>query len=358
MRVCDLPTPALVLDRKRLERNIARMADRAANLGVTLRPHAKTHKCLEVARRQVAAGACGLTVSTLAEADAFSTAGFDDLTWAVPLAPSRLADVERVAARARLGILVDALAAVAALDRRGGSFDVWIKVDCGYHRAGVDSQSDEAARLARSIAEGGHVFRGLLTHSGQAYDCASRAELAVVAEHERRVMVELAERMRGDGIEVPVVSVGSTPAMSAAHDLAGVDEVRPGNYVFFDASQVALGACALTDCAVTVIAEVISNGGGRHAVINAGALALSKDLGPGDCGYGRIYEDYEAGALHDDTTVVELSQEHGEVTGSFDLGERLRIQPNHSCLTSAAFGAYSVVEGDEVVDRWPVVRGW
>ena len=357
MKLDDLPTPALLLERSRLDRNIATMADRARDLGVGLRPHIKTHKCMEIAERQMAAGAIGLTVSTLAEARACVEAGFDDLTWAVPLAPSRLPEVVELTARVRLGVLVDSHAAVDALAALPG-YEAWIKVDCGYHRAGVDPQTDEALELARRLEAGDGSLRGILTHSGQAYDHPGRPALARVAEDERRVMVDLAARMRSAGIEVRSVSVGSTPAMSAARDLTGVDEARPGNYALLDATQVALGSCSVGDCALTVLAEVVSDGAGRHSVVNAGALAMSKDLGPGTTGYGQIYGDYLAGGFLPGGALFELSQEHAEVKASLPVGTRVRIHPNHACLTAAGFGAFWLVDGERVVGRWSMALGW
>lgn len=173
-------------------------------------------------------------------------------------------------------------------------------------------------------------------------------------------MVALAERLRADGLEVPVVSIGSTPTMSVVDHLEGVDEIRPGNYAFYDLSQVVFGACTVSDCALTVLATVVSaQPDGSRAVIDAGALALSKDAGPTDLGHegmGGLFEDYDAGRLDPGRRLVSLSQEHGIAAGAFAVGERVRVLPNHSCLTAAQFDAYTVVSGDRVIDRWPIAR--
>lgn len=173
-------------------------------------------------------------------------------------------------------------------------------------------------------------------------------------------MVRCAERLRAAGITVPAVSVGSTPSMAVIDHLDGVDEARPGNYVFYDRTQVLLGSCAVRDCAVSVLASVVSSQpGADHAVTDAGALALSKDTGRHDAPHptmGEVYDDYAAGRLHPEARLVSLSQEHGVVNAPHPVGARVRILPNHSCLTVACFDAYDVVRGEEVVDRWRVHR--
>jgi D-serine deaminase-like pyridoxal phosphate-dependent protein len=176
-------------------------------------------------------------------------------------------------------------------------------------------------------------------------------------------MAALAERLRTEGIEVPAVSVGSTPAMSALDgpgDLTGVTEARPGNYAYFDLTQVAIGSCRVHDCALSVLATVISVQPDSiepgHAVIDAGALALSKDTGAENTGFGRLYESPTSEALHPELRVVSISQEHGVLSGSLPHGTRVRLLPNHSCLTAACFDEVHAVRGDEVVDTWRVRR--
>lgn len=361
MRIQDLPTPALLLDRDRLESNLRRMAERALSLGVALRPHIKTHKCVEVAERQMALGASGITVSTLYEAAVFARHGFPDQTWAVPLSRSRVGQLAGLCDTMRLGVLVDSGEAVEWLVEEGIETPVWIKVDCGYHRAGVDPDSPFAEEIARRVqASAGLEFAGLLSHSGQAYAAGSPVEVGTVAEHERSVMCRLALRMREAGIGVPAVSVGSTPAMSQVTDLTDVTEARPGNYAFYDRHQAWLGSCSYCDPALTVLTSVISSQpGASHCVVDAGALALSKDPGPDSDppSMGEIYEDYDRGRLAADARVVSLSQEHGIVNARYPLGSRLRVLPNHSCLTAYNFDTYWVTSEDEVVDRWRIWSG-
>ena len=354
-----LPTPALLLDLDRVEANIEQMAAKTERLGVALRPHLKTHKCAEVAGLQVARSKAGATVATLEEGRYFAAHGIDDLTWAFPVVLSRLDEVRDLASKSRLRLVIDSRAALDAVTALGVPLNVWLKVDCGYHRAGVDPTGEEAVGLAGALASAPELtFDGILSHSGHAYDASSPEIARRVADSERDVMVACAERLRDAGIEVPAISIGSTPAMMAVTTLEGIDEVRPGNYVFFDYTQVQLGSCRVADCAVTVLASVVSSCA-THAVTDAGALALSKDAGPahkpGNT-LGEIFDDYGQSRLSEHLRVTSLSQEHGKLSQPRPVGERLRILPNHSCLTVAQFDEYQVVRGDEVVDRWPIHR--
>lgn len=358
----ELPTPALVLDLDKVEANVASMAARVERLGVTLRPHIKTHKAIELARLQRAHGAAGLTVSTLYEARVFGDQGFDDLTWAFPLIPSRIDEARQLAERVTLRLVVDSDTAIDLLEAQRFPFHVWLKVDCGYHRAGVDPTSPVAFELAGRLADSTELeFDGLLTHSGHAYKATSRADLERVAAEEHEVMVEFAAVCRQRGVEVPALSVGSTPAMSVVDDLEGIDEARPGNYVFYDFTQVALGACRISDCAATVLTSVVSaQPGADHCVVDAGALVLSKDRGPGSAArqrMGRVFEDYTSARLNPDIFVRTLSQEHAILSAHLPVGTRLRVLPNHSCLTVACFDHCAVVRGDEVVGHWRIWNG-
>lgn len=360
--LADLPTPALIVDIDVLEANLARMAARATELGVALRPHLKTHKCVEIADMQRALGASGVTVSTLYEAGVFAEHGFDDITWAFPVVLSRLTEIRTLAERVTLRLVLDSPESLAALKRAGYPFHVWLKVDCGYHRAGVDPDSELAARLAQEIHGSPTLsFDGILSHSGHAYQTRGVEALRRVAEDERRVMTGFANRLRALGIDVSRVSVGSTPAMSAVEHLDDVTEIRPGNYAFYDYTQTIIGSCTVRDCAVTVLSSVVSSQpGADHSVIDAGALALSKDLGPSHAPHstmGEIFTDPGGGTLRGDARVTSVSQEHGLVNAPLPIGTKVRILPNHSCLTVACFDQYYVARGYEIVDRWKIWRG-
>ena len=363
-RLADLPTPVLLLDLDRLESNLDRMAARCKRLGVALRPHVKTHKSPRIGRLQAQRGARGVTVATLFEAQRFAEAGFHDITWAFPIPLTRIREAIELSHEITLRMLVDSAEAIDALEQANESLRrprrTLLKIDCGYHRAGVEPESTEALELAARIARSSKLdFDGILTHSGQAYDTVGSDQLARVAEHERRVMVAFADRLREQGIEVPTISVGSTPAMSAVETLDGVTEARPGNYAFFDGMQVDIGSCQVSDCALTVLSSVVSSNP-EHSILDAGALALSKDTGHTGVNrpsFGFGFLDYGAGTLDPNLDVFSLSQEHGWITGSHPVGTQIRILPRHSCLTAAQFDDYTVVRGDEVVDRWPILRG-
>lgn len=355
-----IETPALLLHLDAVERNLSTMAGRARTLGIALRPHIKTHKCIELGRRQVVHGARGITVSTLDEAEAFADAGFDDILWAFPIDPGHIPHARRVAERTRLGVVVDDLETARALKPSG--LTAWLKVDCGYHRAGVDPASAYALEVVRALTGPGGRFGGIVSHSGHAYKTRSRAEAVAVAEEERRVMTAFADKLRGLGVDVPAVSVGSTPAMMALEHGDGLTEGRPGNYVFFDRTMVEIGVCESRDVGVTVLATVVSHQpGSRQFIVDAGALALSKDVGPTHLGLAPamgVVKD------HPELTIVSLSQEHGvvhaksagEIEGRFKVGEMVEIVPNHSCLTVAHFDHYHVMEGGREAASWTISR--
>lgn len=358
----ELPTPALLLDLDVLEANLRAMAARARDLGVRLRPHVKTHKCVEIALGQRELGAEGITVSTLHEARVFADAGFEDVTWAVPVSPGRIPEAAALARRIRLGVVVDSAEAVDALAAADAPFAVWMKLDCGNARAGVPPDSREALELpARIVASPGLEFAGLLSHSGQAYRARSPGHLLRIARAERDLAVGLAGRLRDAGVAVPGISVGSTPSMARVDDLTGVTEARPGNYALHDFTQVALGSCGPSDCAATVLATVVSSRPDLGtSVVDAGALALSSDQGPAHLrrrSFGEICADPACRTLRQNARLVSLSQEHGIVSAALPYGARVRVLPNHSCLAVACFDAFSVVRGENVLDRWEIHRG-
>ena len=360
-------TPFLVIDLDILERNLRRMALRMRKLGVGLRPHFKTHKSHEIVEIQRELKAVGLTVATVTE---LASAGevCRDITVAFPLNLSRLYRMAYRLKEQTLRLLVDSPEAIDALESLAAKEDctihTWLEVDCGYHRSGVDPAGSHGVDLATRIARSKRLtFDGILTHAGQAYACRSRDELLAAAEHERRVMVDYAERLRSEGLDVPGVSLGSTPTMSVVENLDGITEVRPGNYVFYDHAQVQIGSCTVKDCALTVMATVVSSQpGSGQSVIDAGAIALSKDPGPQPpapgvprpC-FGRLYVDYAAGELDPDVWVTSVSQEHGIVNAELPVGSRVRILPNHACLVVPNYQGYTVVRGEEIV-CWGGIR--
>ena len=368
-----LPTPSLLVDGTRVERNVTRMATRIAALGARLRPHVKTHKAIEVGRLQAKAGMQGITVSTLAEARAFAAHGFDDITYGVPIEPGKYAAVAAMnAAGTRLAVLTDAVdvpvSLSAAARAAGTTIDVYLKVDCGYGRAGVDPEGPALIELARRIGDQSHLrFAGILTHAGHSYQARGRDEILGYARAERAVMVAAAARLADVGIAIPVVSIGSTPTASHVDDLTGVHEVRTGNYAFYDLMQVAIGSCDADDVALSVLAAVVHRDRARgKLILDAGSIAMSKDAGipdpDGVTHFGRLVSlDGEDLGLR----VTALSQEHGWVRvedpaclDRLPVGARVRILANHSCLTAAQHTHYEVCDGTRVVDRWVNHRGW
>lgn len=372
MELEALKTPCLILDVERVQRNAARMSERVRSMGASLRPHVKTHKCVEVARIQTA-GHNSITVSTLREARAFARRGFTDILYAVPIEPGKFDEaVEIKREGAQLTLITDDAEIPELLDRHarraGVELDVMLKIDCGYHRCGVEPQSEEAVQIPRRILSSSSLrFKGILTHAGHSYHCRTKEELEEVARSERDVMIDAASRLRSQDIPIDVVSIGSTPTITHVDHMEGVTEARPGNYIFFDAFQATLGSCSFDDCALTVLAAVVHRDAlRRRVVLDAGAIALSKDRGAieldASCGYGRVLdlEGRDTGAR-----LQGVSQEHGEVSvtdaetfNRLRVGERVRVLANHSCLTAAQHSHYNVVEGLRVVDRWEIQRGW
>ena len=377
MKLSELDTPALILDRGRLEANVARMSARARMLGVDLRPHMKTAKSAEVGRLATAGHSGGITVSTLKEAEYFAERGFTDMIYGVGISLDKLARVARLQARgARVAVITDSLDVARGIGARaaglGARFEVLIELDTGDGRAGLGPDSEALIEIGRALDGAAEVdLRGVLTHAGQSYGCREIADIEAVAETERAGAVAAAERLRAAGLPCPVVSVGSTPTALHARNLEGVTEMRPGVYVFNDVFQAEIGSCTMADVAVSVLATVTGHHRARgEIVIDAGGLALSKDrstqAGPRDVGYGLVV-DAAAGASLPELHVARVSQEHGVVTAPggdlpFDAlapGVRVRVLPNHSCFTAAAYEGYHVVAGsDEVEAEWPRVNGW
>ena len=371
--VLDLGTPALLLDRQRLERNAKRMRERVRELGVTLRPHVKTSKSIDVLKILSGGTAMPITVSTLAEARYFFAHCVTDILYAVGIAPIKLPEVAAlIRAGCALRVILDTPEAADAVrtfaDAEGVKIETLIEIDSDGHRAGVAPDDPRLIEIGRRL---GPSLAGVMSHAGASYDCRTRAEFEAMAEQERSRTVAAAERLRGAGLPCPIVSVGSTPTISYARDLAGVTEVRVGVYAFGDLVQAELATCAIDDIAIGVIASVIGhNHDHGRVLIDAGFLALSRDRGtadlPVDWGYGAVC-DPVSGEPIDGVTVSATNQEHGIVTARsgtidfdrFPVGSRVKVLPNHACATAAAHDRYFVTDGGpEIVAVWDRVNGW
>jgi D-serine deaminase-like pyridoxal phosphate-dependent protein len=380
MSLDDLPTPALILDLDRVERNCNRMIRRATELGVQLRPHLKTAKSADVARLATRDRSSAITVSTVAEVEYFAEAGFRDITYAVGIAGHKVPALAALQRRygLRINLLADSVAAVADVARHaeslGEEFAVFLEIDCGGGRGGVPADGSELPALGHAVKTSPSLsLAGVLTHAGQSYDADSIQAIRAIAEDERAAVTIAASRLRAEGIDVPVVSVGSTPTVIHAASMNGVTEMRPGVYTLFDLAQVALGSCTVDDIAVSVLATVIGhNPRSQRILIDAGALALSKDLSGNTrtttVGYGlvcpktggRPFDRLYVASVHQEHGLVASSQSFDELARDYPIGTRVRVIPNHACLTAAPYDRYHIVRGEDtcVSGVWPKLTGW
>jgi len=372
----DLSTPALILDRAILRRNLKRMSDRLREAGVTLRPHMKTAKSVQVGRMAVEGHDGRITVSTLAEARYFAKGGFTDIFYAVGIVPSKLPAVTELRRQGvNLRIVTDNISVARSIveaARNGDTFSVFIEVDSGGGRAGLPYPELpgllDIAKVLHAVP--GVELAGVMTHAGHAYHENSVDGIAAVAEQERLAIVTAAETIRAAGIPCPIVSGGSTPTATHSRNFAGITEMRPGVYCFNDLDQEFIGSCGAGDLALSVLASVIGHYSHRNQLlIDAGALALSKDISAQEfdpkVGFGTI-----ANAPAKNMAVVACSQEHGFVAaddpipyGNLPVGSRVRVLPNHACITAAAYDCYHVVDseldgGKSVVDIYDRINGW
>ena len=353
----EIDTPDIMIDVDILERNIARMSAAVREKGLALRPHAKTHKITEIAARQMAAGAAGLTVATIGEAGVFSEAGIDDIFIAYPLSLSaqKSERLRRLAATATISVGVDSTAGAtmlgATLGHAAGSVSVLVEVDSGHHRSGV--QPDATGTVAEAASRAGLNVAGVFTFPGHSYAPGMPAEAAA---QEQQALRQAAESLAAAGFEVIRRSGGSTPTALLTEGSAAT-EVRPGVYVFGDAQQLELGRCAVEDIALTVAATVVSHhdtapdAPGRF-IIDAGSKILGSDRPAWASGFGRLID-------HPEARITALSEHHATVEcpagGTLPpIGNRLRVVPNHVCLAINLADDVAVTRRGAFVDRWVV----
>ena len=354
----EADTPALLVDLARLETNIADMAALARDAGVALRPHFKTHKSVAIARRQIAAGAVGMTVAKLDEAAALIDGGVTDILLAneIVTAP-KLARAIDLARRARLIIAVDCVEGARTLSdaasAAGIRMRVSIEVECGLLRCGVAPTA--AAPLAQAIARlPGLVLEGVFTHAGNSYASTSREQVEAAAIEEAAAVRDAAEAIRSVGLDVPVVSAGSTPTARRVVGEPGITELRAGNYVFYDAMQVALGTVDMDATALSIAATVISRSTPHRAVIDAGSKTFGLDKGA----HGLMLVTTYGHAVGIDGTLDRLSEEHGIFTvpteSSAAVGDRVRVVPNHACAVGNLGREYLGVRDGVIEEVIPI----
>jgi len=361
----DLPTPQVLIDHRRARRNIDRVQQLANSAGITLRPHAKTHKSPVVAAWQIDRGAIGICCAKLGEAEVLVEAGIENVRLPYPVNPSNAARLLALMDRAAMSIIVDHLGVAQGwsdvMERAHRVLDVLVKVDVGFHRCGIDPER-EPMRFVRTVASlPGLRLRGLLSHAGHGYHASSTADLVAVATHEADILNHLHDDAMAAGIGLDELSVGATPTLRFSAQQAGITELRPGNYVYFDRTQIALGAATLDDCALTVLATVVTAHDGR-IILDCGSKTLTNDVARGiapAAGFGAVLQvDSDARELDESLLVERLSEEHAtvKVTGATRLkpGDRVQVVPNHACVVSNLVDCVRLVEGERVVDTLPV----
>ncbi len=376
MKLTDIVTPAALIDLPRMQHNIDRMQSQINRLGASFRPHVKTSKCIEVTEAQVAAGAQGITVSTLKEAEQFFSSGITDITYAVGIVPVKLKQAHGLIAKGcDLKILTDSVASAKAIAEYGVAhqltFKVLIEIDTDDHRSGIKPDSALLLEVAAALTSPGAQIAGVLTHAGSSYDLNTTPALIAMAEQERSLCVRAATRLRQAGFPCEVVSVGSTPTALTALNLEGVTEVRAGVYVFFDLVMHNIGVCTMDEIALSVLTTVIGHQEEKGwAIIDAGWMAMSRDRGTQkqttDFGYGQVCN--ADGTPIPGFFVTSANQEHGilssstakniSITELFPVGMQLRILPNHACATGAQFPQYQALDSQGAVQTWERFYGW
>lgn len=390
MYIHDLPTPSLLIDKHKLMQNIQKLSSHIGALGSRIRPHVKTHKSIDITKAIEAGGnTSGITVSTVKEAEHFFHAGYTDILYAVGVVPNKF---NALAALIKQGcdvkVILDSVTAAALLcdyaQSNDTTFKVMIELDVDNHRAGVDPHSKALLEIAHVLNNSPCIdLHGVMTHAGGSYNCFGGDDQLTIARQERDLSLLAAKRIRDCGIACPNVSIGSTPTAFAIDDLKGITEVRAGVYALFDLVMAGLGVCKVDDIAISVLGSII---GFQHekniALTDAGWMAMSRDRGTAtheiDYGYGQICE--LNGVPIDGVYMQSANQEHGIIglmsdvkatTSSkqgkspalnmaehFNIGDFIRVLPNHACSTAAQFNEFYLVDSEKVIGSLPSISGW
>lgn len=357
--VYQLDTPCLLLDEEKMKQNIQQIQQFGYENSLAFRPHIKTHKSVEIAKRQMESGAVGITVAKLEEAEIMVDAGIKNMLLAFPI--SRKEKIERLKQLSQKVHMIAAVDSIGQAKALQDSFamdqlilEVWIKVNSGLNRCGVEP-NEEVLELASYISgQTNLILDGLFTHAGHSYAASNTEKIKQIAKEEASSITKSAQLCAEAGIEVKHRSVGSTPTFREAGKIEGITEVRPGNAVFFDMVQVSLGVAKIENCALTVLASVVSKKADR-IIIDAGSKALSLDKGAhGNSsvnGHGYIigYPELIIERLSEEHGIIPLNKEVG-----LEIGETIQIIPNHACATANLFDYYTVHQNKTVRDTWKV----
>lgn len=376
--LAHLDTPCLLLDQAVVSANVRNMQVKANEHRVTLRPHLKTAKSVAIADlfgNQKSEQ--GITVSTLREAEYFADAGFKDILYAVSLEPGKFSRILKLyRSGVHLCVIVDSIEVAEALAAFAVNNDVcisvMIEIDVDGHRCGLKPEDDKLIELATYLADQNAInFVGMMTHGGGSYDCQNMEQVARHAKLEQDEILKAKQHCINAGIKIPRISIGSTPTVVAATSFTDIDEIRPGVFVFFDVFQMQLGVCRFEDIALSVLCSVVAHKEESNTIIvDAGGLALSKDRSTSgtstDVGYGLV-ADIDGGLFTPQLCIAGVNQEHGIIhlpktlsCQQFPIGRRLRIYPNHACMTAAAYDGYVVIPESEnlPLDYWGRCNGW
>ena len=347
----ELQSPAIIVDLDIVERNVNKIATLARNAKKKLRPHIKPHKSVYFAKKQLEGGACGITVAKLSEAEVMAEHGVDDILVAYSIVgEEKLGRLRKLRDRARVATTVDSIEVASGLSTVGTAANplpVLIEIDCGTHRGGRQPGED-ALNFAKQIkATPSLCLEGIFTYGGMVYGSSNLEELKTKAALEASILRETATLLAQNGIPVNEVSGGSTPAAFVLDKLEGITEIRPGNYIFFDASGLSMGIAKVSDCALRVLATVVSVPLPGYATIDAGSKTLTSDLATGREGYGYIVG-------MPDVHLAKLNEEHGymrydPVLREFHVGDRVEVIPNHACVIPNLSGILYGIRGEEVV---------
>lgn len=369
MSLSDLETPCTLIDYDRLVENIRAMQDRADRQNVRLRPHIKTHKCLEIARLQLDQGAVGITTATISESIQFIANGVHSITLAHPIVTMPKLDRLLPVAReyeCQLNLIVDSMTGIDMIAAGSKKYDivvnVLIKIDVGLHRCGVQPTREVIIPLVKRIlAQPLLAFSGIISHAGHVYAADSRETASLIARDEVMLMNQARDVITAEGFPVYCTSIGATPTILAHDNYEGVTEIRPGNYVFFDQTPLRLKLIEEEEIALSVLTTVISKNN-RYLIVDAGSKMLSSDTGAygaeNPYGYGRVYSMGNRQPSENRLFIEKMSEEHGfiaDTDGHFQIGDFVRVFPNHACAVGNLTNRYVVVSGDNIMCTWPTI---